>query len=419
MNFIDLFAGLGGFHLALKELNHTCVFASEINKNLADLYEHNYGIQVAGDIKKINPESIPSHDILCAGFPCQPFSKAGFQNGLNDKNNGSLFYEIAKILEYHKPQYFILENVPHLKKHDNEKTWNKMVKHLQDKLGYYIDHKILSPHQFKIPHHRKRIFIVGSLNSLEHFNWPKTNNQNTDIREFLEKPPVKPRKLSTKQLDCLNVWQDFINSIPKTESIPFFPIWTMEFGATYPFENTTPYSMTSKQLSKYKGKYGISLINSSEDEQLNLLPRYARVQEKEFPYWKKRFIRLNREFYLKNKQNIQKAVKKIKKFDVESWKKLEWNCQSVDRNIMNYIIQFRASGIRVKHSNSIPSLVCPLTQIPIIGWEKRYITEKEGARLQSIQGIKLPNLRGVCFNALGNAVNVEIVKLIAKELIKD
>ena len=114
MIFIDLFAGLGGFHKALHELGHVCVFVSELDPALREVYQENWGIEVHGDIKKVlekDINTIPEHDILCAGFPCQPFSKAGNQLGRED-DRGTLFDEIVKILEHRKPNYFILENVP-------------------------------------------------------------------------------------------------------------------------------------------------------------------------------------------------------------------------------------------------------------------------------------------------------------------
>jgi DNA (cytosine-5)-methyltransferase 1 len=165
MKFIDLFSGIGGFHKAMNELGHTCVFASEINPTLQLAYEKTWGIKPYGDIKKIvkyNIELIPEHDILCAGFPCQPFSKAGKQEGREDEARGTLFREIAKILEFRKPKYFILENVPFIKNHDNEATWKYMENHFK-RLKYRVDHACYSPQDFGIPQHRKRIFIVGSL----------------------------------------------------------------------------------------------------------------------------------------------------------------------------------------------------------------------------------------------------------------
>ncbi len=115
LKFIDLFAGLGGFHLALSDLGHKCVFASELNEELRELYVKNYKTKIEGDINEVDINSIPAHDVLCAGFPCQPFSKAGAQLGLNDPANGNLFYKIVEILEKHKPEYVFLENVPNLR----------------------------------------------------------------------------------------------------------------------------------------------------------------------------------------------------------------------------------------------------------------------------------------------------------------
>lgn len=418
MRFVDLFAGLGGFNLALGKLGHECVFACEINESLVELYKKNFKIESAGDIRKIKPSDIPKHDILCAGFPCQPFSKAGKQKGRKDKKNGNLFKEIVKILDYHKPKYFILENVPFIKQHDNEKTWKYMVRKLQGKLNYKIDHKVFSPHDFGIPQHRKRIFIVGSKKGLSHFTWPVPNHKPVDIKSILEKNPTSAKKVDKEELECLNFWQDFINSIPKEDKLPGFPIWSMDFGATYPFEKTTPHALSSDELSEYLGSYGVSLKGLSKEEQFKLLPSYARTKQRRFPEWKRDFIRRNREFYEKYKGQIDAVIRKIRKLKQPSWQKLEWNCQDGERVIKNYLIQFRASGIRVKKTDFSPSLVCTRTQVPIIGWEDRYISKKEGARLQSLNGITLPENDNECFRALGNAVNVHIVHLIAESLIK-
>ena len=125
LKFIDLFAGLGGFHLALEKLGCECVFASEIQPELQSLYERNFGMKCSGDINEIDiTKDIPDHDILCAGFPCQPFSQAGKQQGFDDqKRRGNLFYKIWEILECKKPEFVFLENVPNLKSHDNKNTY--------------------------------------------------------------------------------------------------------------------------------------------------------------------------------------------------------------------------------------------------------------------------------------------------------
>lgn len=423
MRFIDLFAGLGGFHKALHDLGHNCVFASELNQPLREIYKTNWEIEPKGDIRKIvknNIDSIPLHDILCAGFPCQPFSKAGNQLGLLDEERGTLFDDIVKILKHRKPKYFILENVPHLAKHNDEETWTYMQKKLK-RLGYEVDHRNYSPHHFGVPQHRLRIFIVGSLEGLSHFNFDEVDKHKrkmADIPTFLNGHSNSIRKLPESNIDCLELWQEFVDSIPDGVPMPGFPIWSMEFGATYPYENTNPQKLTEKELGQYRGNFGISLKGLSKEQQLKLLPSYARTKKK-FPDWKIKYIKLNREFYQQNLKYLKAVVSKISKYEFQSWQKLEWNVSREKGNIFDYIIQFRASGIRVKKVDFFPSLVCTKTQIPIIGWEKRYLTKAEGLKLQSLTGIKLPEQDNAAFRALGNAVNAKIVNLIAEQLIKE
>ena len=147
LSFIDLFAGIGGFHQALTHFGAKCVFASEWDKNAAHTYYENYDIKPFGDITKINEKDIPHHDILCGGFPCQAFSVSGKQKGFDD-SRGTLFFDIARIVKYHKPKLLFLENVRNFEKHDNGNTLKVVIKTL-DNLGYNVKYKVLnaSPRQ--------------------------------------------------------------------------------------------------------------------------------------------------------------------------------------------------------------------------------------------------------------------------------
>lgn len=167
MKFIDLFAGIGGFHLALSRLGMTCSFASEIDPFAREVYLKNHKIDINifnEDIRSISPESIPDHDILCAGFPCQSFSQAGHKLGFNDlhpSDRGNLFFNIADILKVKKPKAFILENVRYLVNHDRGKTFGIIMNILEKGLNYTVYYKVIKASDFGRPQHRPRVYIVG------------------------------------------------------------------------------------------------------------------------------------------------------------------------------------------------------------------------------------------------------------------
>ena len=416
MRFIDLFAGLGGFHLALKNLGHKCVFACELDPNLRDIYHKNFGITPKGDIRRIKVDEIPHHDILCAGFPCQPFSKAGNQEGTLCPKWGDLFSYVLRVLRKHQPKYILLENVPNLKYHNNGKTWEEMQKRLK-RCGYSVDANLLSPHSFGIPQIRKRLFIVATKKNLHEFKWPSALSCDLSISSILDGNPADARILSEQSIKCLEAWQKFLDIFPKNMDIPSFPIWSMEFGATYPYEDTTPFTIGTRSLTKYKGIHGYPLRESRPNERFSHLPSYARGKEKRFPDWKIRFIKQNRDFYQRHKRALNSWLPSIQSFP-PSLQKFEWNCKGEKRDIWKYIIQFRASGVRVKRPTTAPSLVAMTsTQVPIIGWKKRYMTTRECSRLQSMGELKfIPESKTRAYKAFGNAVNVDIVELVASSL---
>ena len=426
MKFIDLFAGLGGFHVALGKLGHTCVFASEIDGTLRNLYEHNFRMPVAGDICDVKPEAIPQHDILCAGFPCQPFSKARKQNSAGHSELSELYKEIIKILEHHEPKYFILENVPDLLKHNEGKTWETIRSELEG-VGYYVvPSSPISPDAFGIPQIRKRVYIVGSRTSLYGFEWPERDegNQTPDLKKLLDSNPEDAKPISESVKDCLRIWQEFLDELPPDEKIPL-PLWSMEFGAEYPYENGTPHSTSLEDLQrKCLGSFGQDLSDAqTKEEAFELLPSHARTEQDEFPQWKVKMIHKNRQFYKKHKNWLDGWMQQIKMYP-SSFQKFEWNCQGhnpqdEDRDISKYMIQTRPSGVRIKRPTTAPSLVAMASsQIPIVGWEERYMTLDECKRLQSFDNnFNLPESPGKAYSALGNAVNVEVAYRVAKNLL--
>jgi DNA (cytosine-5)-methyltransferase 1 len=424
--FVDLFAGLGGFHLALKRMGGECVFAAEWKEPLRALYEQNFGMRPAGDITLVSPNDVPKHDVLTAGFPCQPFSKAGEQLGFECTEQGNLFFNVAAILKAKRPRYFILENVPNLLKHDEGRTWAEIQKILgfgDGGLGYHIRAERLSPHNFGIPQIRERVYIVGSRKSLSEFEWPNISNAPTNIESVLDDHPTNAKQLSPQVSECLDVWDEFLKLCPKKVELPSFPLWSMEWGATYPYEKSTPYSSYVEKgldgLKGFKGSHGTRIGYLRDlDQKWAALPSHARSQELRFPKWKQDFIRQNREFYANHARWIDPWLPKILKFP-SSLQKFEWNAKGGTRNIWDYVIQFRASGVRVKRRTTAPSLIAMTdTQVPIIGWQRRYMTPHECARLQSLDDLnQLPKSTTQAFHALGNAVNSSVVEHVARALL--
>lgn len=167
LRFIDLFAGIGGMRIPFDELGAECVFSSEWDSSACDSYEANFNERPAGDITKISAESIPPHDVLLAGFPCQAFSIMGKMKGFEDVR-GTLFFEVARILSYRKPEAFLLENVKQLTTHDGGRTFCAILSVLSD-LGYFVKWRVLNALDFGLPQKRERVLIVGFLDERQYF----------------------------------------------------------------------------------------------------------------------------------------------------------------------------------------------------------------------------------------------------------
>lgn len=404
----------------MARLGHVCVFASEIDPGLRRLYRSNFGVEPAGDIKGVGLAEIPGHDILCAGFPCQPFSKAGSQAGLKCLRNGDLFDKVVEILDFHRPSYFILENVPNLLRHNHKQTWKSMRAKIEA-VGYRVGNRLISPHQFGIPQIRERAYIVGALGGLSGYEWPPAVlGVETTIHTALDDDPADARRLSDQATRCLDVWQEFLDRYPKDRELPSFPIWSMEFGADYPYDDVTPHAVGPEALGRYKGSHGRPLRELRPGERFSGLPSYARPGQDRFPGWKIDFIRRNRLLYAENRDWIDRWLPAVLEFPA-SLQKLEWNYKGGERNVWKHVIQFRASGVRIKRATSSPSLIAmTTTQVPIIGWQRRYMTPRECSRLQSLDDLpNLPAAAGPAFKALGNAINAKVVEKIARRLLGD
>lgn len=401
--FIDLFAGIGGFHQAMRFLGGECLMAAEINQACVATYNMNFKTvegQVRGDVKKINPETIGKFDVLCAGFPCQPFSKAGHQEGFNDKTRGNLFYSIMNILDCHDEcKFVILENVRNLA--DKTENWEIIRTELL-KRDFIItkDPLILSPSDFGIPQIRERVYILGIKQDgcsteiqekgyiePEDLNLEKYKKQCKmgDALTILEDNVPETYKILDEQALMINAWDEF--RIGTGITVIGFPIWISCFG-----------------------------VGIEDTEELKKILKYD-----EMPNWKKRFVEKNRAFYLEHKEFIDPWIEEYDMLNrIKLYQKFEWNCGEDVQNMHDGIIQIRQSGIRVKRTTYFPSLVA-IVNTPII-WDNamnayRHITPREAANLQNFdQRYKFTGTDKQIYSQLGNSVNVRILKILGKNL---
>jgi len=371
----------------MEQFGGKCVFACDIDPDCRKTYEVNYGIKPAGDITQIHAGEIPPHDILFAGFPCQSFSKAGKRLGFEDETKGTLFFDICRILEYHKPKYALLENVRNLATHDHGNTW-RVIHDKLISLGYDLlpSPVIFSPHYIGIPQHRERVYIMcvrKDVGNVKPFIFKKNKIEHCSIETILQDDNeinnISDYKISEETVGLIDLWNEFIQNI-KVDKLPGFPIW-----------------------SEY-----LHDIHDNED----IL---------QYPSWKQNFIRKNNELYLNNKEFIDEWLLRAKNnalfFGAKA--KLEWQAGQTDSpDIWKQIFQFRPSGIRVKVNTYFPALVA-IVQTSIIGPRKRFLTPRECARLQCFPDDFIPDAKSAqAYKQFGNAVNVECVKLFIKHMLK-
>jgi DNA (cytosine-5)-methyltransferase 1 len=381
IKFIDLFCGIGGFHQALNKYNSECVLACDIDDKCREVYELNYGIKPEKNIKDINEKNIPDFDVLCAGFPCQSFSNGGKKKSLND-SRGTLFEDILRIANEKKPKFMFLENVKHIKKIDNGNTFNHIVKRINE-TGYYVNNKDtifeLSPHNLGIPQQRERVIFVCIRNDIYDSNKTidfKLPNKKINLDKIIEKNTnlTNKYKIPKDIENILNIWDEMIKVFNVNETL-------------------SPTILCNEFYKNYT------------DEEFNNLP-----------LWKKDYIKKNKPLYEKYKKYWDKWYEDnkeiIQKKEING--KLEWQAGKKKENdtIWNYFIQLRQSGIRVKKTNYFPTLVA-IVQTPIYAKEKRYITPRECARLQSFpENFIIHTNDNIAYKQFGNAVNVDVISYI-------
>jgi DNA (cytosine-5)-methyltransferase 1 len=362
-------------------------------------------------------------DIICAGFPCQPFSKSGAQQGFKDQTRGTLFHDICTLAEKHHPKVLFLENVPNLVKHDNGNTF-RVIQERLDELGYDVKWSILSPHKFGIPQVRTRVYIVAIRKDLANgraYTFPIEHTESSlDVRTVLDQNVDEKYNMTEKEVHWLNMWEDFLINVNVESKLPGHPIWADAFIG----EEVLPGDLnqyTKRELlaiGREWAHYGwVKPVRTS-------MRKAEMIKAISLPLWKQDFVRKNRMLYADNQHFIDKWLEKwnVLGMDEEGEKnipvsrtKYEWQAGPESRTNWENIFQFRPSGIRVKRGDYFPALVA-MAQIPVVGWLRRHITPKECARIQSfdVDGVfgepfVLGENDGQAYKQLGNAVNVNMI----------
>jgi DNA (cytosine-5)-methyltransferase 1 len=409
--FVDLFAGIGGFHAALGAMGGQCVYASEWDKDSARIYERNWNLKPDGDITLAANDDVmdvPDHDVLVGGFPCQPFSKSGKQLGM-EETRGTLFWNIAKIIEVRKPSLVLLENVQNIAGPRHAHEWVVIIKTLRD-LGYRVSSKpmVVSPHLIRPefggrPQVRNRVFISATLipKGMPNFkseveipnlelvtkNWDPLN---WSLEKDLPLDKLKTAKeratvaLNENEIRWIDAWNEFVVLMRERlggKSLPGFPLWADE---------------------------------------------WVRIEDLKIPQgtpgWKKNFLEKNAMFYSENRVLLNKWLKKWNHLEdfPPSRRKFEWQAQD-SKTLWETIMHFRPSGIRAKKATYVPALVA-ITQTSVVGKQKRRITTREGARLQGLPDWFdfVDQADSLTYKQLGNGVNVGAVyNVIKAQVIRD
>lgn len=416
--FVDLFAGVGGFHAAMKAYGGECVYAVEIDTAAAAVYERNWGHSALGDITQdadddLGIMNVPEHDVLCAGFPCQPFSKSGAQRGM-DETRGTLFFNIASIVKAHHPKVVLLENVRNLAGPRHLHEWDVIIETLRDE-GYRVSETpaIFSPHLLPPsrggrPQVRERVFITATYNptavnadldvhpvalpsnAVDGFD-PKVEWNLEDLLD--DSHNIPGCDLTRAERAWIDAWDEWVRTwYVKTGNRrpPSFPIW----ADSWP------------DLEKVLTQFGH-------------VPDYRELMaaDPDLPQWKAGHLAKNYDLYSKHKAWIGRWASNHRIYQdfPPSRRKFEWQAQDT-RRLWDTVMHFRPSGIRAKRPTYLPALVA-ITQTSVVGPRERRLSPRETARLQGLPdwfdfGDQRPALT---YKQMGNGVNVGAVWHVMRE----
>lgn len=421
--FIDLFAGIGGFHAALAAYGGQCVYAVEIDKDAADIYRLNWGYDPLGDITRDANEdvmNVPAHEVLAAGFPCQPFSKSGAQRGM-DETRGTLYWNILRIIQERRPKVVLLENVRNLAGPRHLHEWQVIIETLRDE-GYRVSDTpaVFSPHLLPPerggrPQVRERVFITAThdpdgLSEGLDVDPPIITGQAVDgwdpkaewhLEELLDDTHNIPGcNLTKAERLWIDAWDEFVQTwFEKTDGRrpPGFPIWADEW----------------RDFAKVVKAFG------GVPEVDDLMEADPTV-----PRWKAGHLAKNYSLYSEHRDWIDPWARKWGLYSEDfprSRRKFEWQAQDTPR-LWDTVMQFRPSGIRAKRPTYLPALVA-ITQTSIIGPRERRLSPREVLRLQGLPdwfdyGDKRPEViyrAAATYKQAGNGVNVGAVWHILRE----
>lgn len=386
----------------MSKLGGACVGASEVDAMCIETYKQNFAdVPMLGDLTEIEAdEKIEDFQVICAGFPCQPFSKAGKQQGFEDEKRGKLFFKIMEIVDNHPEVEFILmENVRNLA--DRKDYWERIVEELKNR-DFVIteDPLVLSPSDFGIPQIRERVFILGIKKDLKDEDLlpnSKITKDDLDLKmkkcetetafSILEEDVDSSFCIAEDREEALLAWDEF--RVGTNIKVIGFPIWISHFG--------------------------VGIDNDSE--------HFKAMGLEDMPKWKQNFLRKNRHFYQLHREFIDEWLEKYHMLDrIKLLQKFEWNCGEDVEDIKHGLIQIRQSGVRVKRPNFFPALVA-MSNTPIV-WDAklehfREITPREAARLQSFdEEFKFTGSNNQAYKQLGNAINVEIARQLGRGLFR-